>query len=231
MDWTAPVNIYCERADATFWAEPINALTNLSFILAALFAARTMRRLDCRGLDLTLLIALAAMIGIGSFLFHTFATRWSALADVIPIWTFVVLIVLSGLVRVGGIAPWRAVAGFAAVVLTLIGAFWLFGGAGGGEAATAEPRRPPLNGSLAYAPAWLAMVGFALLTTWQKHPVAGWVVAATLTFTLSLVFRTVDLMLCDAFPLGTHFMWHILNGVMIWLLLEALLRAPPRKPV
>jgi hypothetical protein len=230
MDWTAPVNIYCERGDASFWAEPINALTNLSFIMAALLAARTMRRLDRRGLDLIVLIALAAMIGIGSFLFHTFATRWSALTDVIPIWTFVVLIVLSGLVRVGGIAPWRAVAGFAVVVLVLIGAFWLFGG-GGGETAPGEAGTPPLNGSLAYAPAWLVMVGFAVLTTWRKHPVAGWEVAATLTFTLSLVFRTVDLMLCDAFPFGTHFMWHLLNGVMIWLLLEALLRAPPRKPV
>lgn len=230
VDWTAPVNIYCERGDPSFWAEPVNALTNLSFIAAAFFAARTKRRLDRQGLDLNILIALAAMIGIGSFLFHTFATVWSALADVIPIWSFVVLLVLSGLVRVGGVAPVRAVLGLVAVILAAIAVVWLFSMAGGNAGAD-ERAEPRLNGSLGYAPAWLAMVGFAIGTTWKRHPVAGWIQAATLTFTVSLVFRTIDLMVCDAFPLGTHFMWHLLNGLMIWMLLEALLRAPPGRKV
>jgi len=224
--WHAPVDIYCERADPSFWAEPVNALTNLSFLLAALLAARTMRRLERRGLDLILLIALAAMIGIGSFLFHTFATRWSALTDVIPIWSFVLLIVLSGAVRVGGLPAWRAVAGLVALIAFAIGAVLLFGG--GAERQTGAPA---FNGSLGYAPAWLAMAGFAIATTWHRHPVAPWVQAATLVFTLSLFFRTVDLMWCAALPMGTHFLWHLLNGLMIWLLLEALLRAPPRRPV
>lgn len=224
--WHAPVDIYCERTDAAFWAEPVNALTNVSFLLAALLAARTMRQRGRQGLDLVLLIALAAMIGIGSFLFHTFATRWSALADVIPILGFVVLIVLSGCVRVGGISPARAIAGFLALLAVLGGAGTLL--AGLVDTASAAPA---LNGSLSYAPAWLAMAGFAAATAWTRHPVAGWIAAATLTFTLSLFFRTVDIAWCAGTPFGTHFLWHLLNGLMVWLLLEALLRAPPRKPV
>lgn len=39
MDWVAAVDIYCERTSAGFWAEPINALSNLSFPLGALWAA------------------------------------------------------------------------------------------------------------------------------------------------------------------------------------------------
>ena len=35
MTWTAPIDAYCERLDAGFWAEPLNAATNLAFILAA----------------------------------------------------------------------------------------------------------------------------------------------------------------------------------------------------
>ena len=38
--------------------------------------------------------------------------------------------------------------------------------------------------------------------------------------TLSLTFRSVDEMVCRAMPLGTHFMWHILNGVMLGWMIE-----------
>ena len=34
MDWSAPVSQYCERADASFWAEPLNAATNAAFLIA-----------------------------------------------------------------------------------------------------------------------------------------------------------------------------------------------------
>ena len=37
MDLTRQMDLYCERLDPGFWAEPLNAVTNLSFILAALF--------------------------------------------------------------------------------------------------------------------------------------------------------------------------------------------------
>jgi hypothetical protein len=36
--WSTPVDLYCERTDPSFWAEPINALSNLSFLLAAWLA-------------------------------------------------------------------------------------------------------------------------------------------------------------------------------------------------
>ena len=35
MDWTASIDGYCERLDPSFWAEPLNAWTNLAFLLAA----------------------------------------------------------------------------------------------------------------------------------------------------------------------------------------------------
>jgi hypothetical protein len=36
----------------------------------------------------------------------------------------------------------------------------------------------------------------------------------------SLTFRTLDLPLCGAVPFGTHFMWHILNGLMLGWMIE-----------
>ena len=35
---------YCERADFTFWSEPVNALTNMAFLIAALVMWRWVRR-------------------------------------------------------------------------------------------------------------------------------------------------------------------------------------------
>ena len=33
--WFEPVDLYCERTDPGYWSEPLNALSNASFILAA----------------------------------------------------------------------------------------------------------------------------------------------------------------------------------------------------
>ena len=35
MDWTRQIDSYCERLGPDYWAEPVNALTNLAFVLAA----------------------------------------------------------------------------------------------------------------------------------------------------------------------------------------------------
>ena len=37
--------------------------------------------------------------------------------------------------------------------------------------------------------------------------------------TLSLVFRSMDAAVCGAFPVGTHFVWHLLNATMLgWMI-------------
>jgi hypothetical protein len=36
-------------------------------------------------------------------------------------------------------------------------------------------------------------------------------------FSLSLVARSVDAAICPVFPLGTHFAWHLLNGLVLYL--------------
>jgi hypothetical protein len=40
---------------------------------------------------------------------------------------------------------------------------------------------------------------------------------------LSLLLRTADNAVCAQFPLGTHFGWHLLNAVVIYLAVRALL--------
>jgi hypothetical protein len=52
--------------------------------------------------------------------------------------------------------------------------------------------------------------------------------AAAALFFVSLAFRTVDRAICGVFPLGAHFVWHLLNAVVLWLLLKtAITHATP----
>jgi hypothetical protein len=91
MDRSERLFGYCERGfDAAFWAEPVNALTNIGFIIAAIWAFRELAaRPAGEGKAFRyFLVANVFVIGVGSFLFHTFATVLTAKADVAPIGVF-----------------------------------------------------------------------------------------------------------------------------------------------
>ena len=48
---------------------------------------------------------------------------------------------------------------------------------------------------------------------------------AALVFAISLGLRTADTALCPQFPLGTHFVWHVLNAVVLFMLLRTAIAA------
>src|ERR1700730_4556021 len=100
MSWFEPINLYCERTSSSFWAEPVNALTNIAFLVAAAAAFVLWRRSEGRDPLAAGLIAVTALIGIGSFAFHTLATRGAVLLDVIPIAIFVYGYLLFALRRI-----------------------------------------------------------------------------------------------------------------------------------
>ena len=80
MRWSDPLDVYCERTDPSLWSEPLNAATNLAFLVAAALLWRQAGR--GAGRDMRVLILLIAAVGLGSFAFHTIATRWAALLDI-----------------------------------------------------------------------------------------------------------------------------------------------------
>lgn len=194
------LDLYCERLGPGLLAEPVNALTNLGFLLAALLV---WRRADGRG-DVRLLAALLATIGVGSALFHTLATPLAQLADVLPIGVLQLTFLWLYLRRVMAVGPAWSTAWLALYIAAL---------------AAAAPLRVPLNGSLAYAPAAaaLAIIG---VVHWRRFG-RGDMLLTVGVFLASLTARTLDMRVCAAWPLGTHFLWHLLNAVMLYLLLGA----------
>ncbi|MCD8494126.1 MAG: ceramidase domain-containing protein [Alphaproteobacteria bacterium] len=96
------IDIYCERLGPGLWAEPLNALTNAAFFIAAVLAyllARKENKLDWRS---GILIGLVAIIGTGSTLFHTIATFWAMLTDSIPILIYQIVFIALYARRVMG---------------------------------------------------------------------------------------------------------------------------------
>jgi hypothetical protein len=110
MDWSAPVSSYCERSNASFWAEPLNAATNAAFLIAAAVAFHMWRRGGGRDQPALALIVVVVAVGLGSFTFHTVATRGAALADTIPIAIFIYGYLLLALRRFLHVSPAGAVA-------------------------------------------------------------------------------------------------------------------------
>ena len=209
--WFEPVRAYCERTDAGFWAEPVNALTNAAFLLAAGLAVRRARGDG----PVLALAAVVFVVGLGSFLFHTLANRWSMLADVIPIAVFIYGYFALTMIRFFGLGPLVATAvtlAFAAFNLGLTPAL---------DALSGRSVAGLTNGSIDYVPAILALLGVGLALLPRAPGPARSVLVTAGIFLVSLAFRTVDVASCGSLPLGTHFLWHVLNAVVLYRLLVA----------
>jgi hypothetical protein len=216
------LDVYCERAGAAgLWAEPLNAVTNLAFVVAAAVVGLRLLRSPgikwLRNWDLWLLTLLLAAIGIGSGLWHTFATRWGLLADVVPITLFINLYLLT--------FGWR-VLGLRGVRLLLL---WLAYQAGSIGLLALVPA-DALNGSVGYLPALAFLVAFAIWLYRADQPLWRTVAVAAGLFVVSLTFRTLDSAFCAALPFGTHFLWHLLNAFLLFLLLDGLRRSGVAAP-
>lgn len=213
MSWFTPIDAYCERVGPAFWAEPWNAVSNAAFLIVAVLAFQNWRRAsvtDGAGLGLILLVGL---IGVGSFLFHTFANGWSVLADTLPIAVFIFAYFALALRRFFGLG-W--VATICGTLLFGVASLWI-----------AHASRPLLGSSGSYAPALLALYGIGLTLLVQGKRAGRLVTLAGLIFTLSLGFRMADEPLCAAWPFGTHMVWHVLNALTLGALLWAAQVAAP----
>ncbi|HEY8163465.1 MAG TPA: ceramidase domain-containing protein [Methylocystis sp.] len=212
MDLREPVLAYCERLDGGFWAEPLNAVSNAGFLIAAAAAYGLLRRRPEGDVAAMALIGVTLSVGVGSFIFHTVATRGAMLLDVIPIAVFIYGYFFLALRRFFGLRAWASAGitiAFAAASVAIDASF------------------TGLNGSIAYLPALAALASFsALLGSRDRQSAQGLALAAA-TFAISLVFRTVDRDICAAFAYGAHFVWHTLNAVVLWLLLTTAIKRGP----
>lgn len=205
MDWNESIDAYCERMGPELWAEPFNAVTNLAFLLAAAWAWPRVRG---RGTG-QVLVLLLALIGIGSGAFHTLATRWSALADTLPILLFILVYLFAATRDFLGRPAWQAGLVVAAFPVVAAGLAPLFA------------RLPLYGGSAGYMPVPLLIGLYAAILARRAPALARGLAAGAGLLLLSLTFRSLDPVLCAATGgVGTHFLWHVLNAVMLAWMIE-----------
>ncbi len=230
MDWSK-VYSYCERGgDPSFWAEPLNAISNGAFILAGLIAAWQLARAkrSDRALFEWLLVALVLAIGVGSFLFHTFATVWSIPFDTVPISLFMLGYLGYALRRFARL-PWVGVVLALALFYVTIRYAQSITCANELLPATRAAGKRCFNGTLGYTPAFAALLIVGAVLAWQRHPAARYLLIAAGVFLAAMTFRTIDFEVCTwavrgPRGIGTHFLWHVLNAVVLYILLLAAIR-------
>lgn len=210
------IDIYCERTGPEFWSEPVNAVTNLAFIVAALLVARLIMRADPvvrRDSAVWVLAGLICIIGIGSGLFHTFATRWAMLSDIIPIALFILVYTWYAVRRFVGAPVWGCALAVAAVL---------------GLAMAVPPLTGFRGGSYVAALTALIVIG-GYLKLARSHPAGGALLTAAAVFAVSLTLRTIDEPFCGSFPMGTHFFWHLFNAVVLFIVARAMVKYGARQ--
>jgi hypothetical protein len=207
-----PLDLYCERLAPGLAGEPLNALSNLGFFIAAWAVWRFARAGRSLNVGAWVLIALIGAIGLGSTLFHTFANSATHLLDTTPILVFQLAFLW---LYARDALRWPRPAAFALVLVFLAAGLYV--------------RRYPeiWNGSFTYIPAWVTLLALGAVH-WHRRLAGRYdLLGASALLALSLFFRTIDLAACAALPVGTHFLWHLLNAGVLYLCARALLRNGP----
>lgn len=207
MPWSDPLFGYCEREIPGLLAEPLNAASNVAYLLAGIgllrLQAAMMRRGEQLPGEVRLLPYLSIAVALCSLLFHLLATRWSGALDSLAILLWCAVGIFSYVRRGARLpSPWplTAAIAFAAISFGLSRAL------------------PPglLGGSAAYLPNLIALAAVAVHLHFVGAQASGGFAGATVLFAAALVVRTADRPLCAAIPSGTHFVWHLMTGLLLW---------------
>ena len=203
---TTYIDGYCERLEPGLLAEPVNAVTNFAFIITAVIA---FARPDTRRYPITVILTvLLCAIGTGSLLFHTFANRITAIADVTPIALFV-LTYLYASNRHFLQMRW----------FTSLGATLLFFPYEWLAVTVISSLLPWIGGSTSYVPIALLILGYSVVLRRRLPRVSRDLGIGFLLLAVSIFFRWLDEPICSIAPVGTHFIWHVLNAIMLaWMI-------------
>jgi len=209
----------CERLHDGFWQEPLNAISNLAFVYAAFRLYRFYQQhpeiQKLRTIDIRTLIFFIGAIGVASFIFHTTPNYYTELLDIVFIVAFVLLYFFTVLVRVIH-AHW-----FDIIICTTAYLGFTY--------ALVNQFPNALNDSIGYLSTMTSLVFLAIYFNIRQRPSAQSYLLAALIGVISLFFRSIDNAVCDLIPIGTHFLWHTLNAILMYILTRQLILSAERK--
>ena len=194
---------YCERTAQGLLSEPLNSITNLAFIIISILILKRYR-----GEKYSVIFgSLIGLIGIGSFLFHTIPTKMTGLLDIIAI----LLLILFYLFIIN-----NSVLNFSKIfslVITLVSPviYFYIGNELKGSISF-------LGDSSFYIIILMHLFIIYLFALKEKIEGSFYILLANIIFAISILFRAVDNHICNINFYGTHFLWHILNSLVLYTL-------------
>lgn len=199
------MSTYCESGIGLFDTQAINTISNIVIIISAYFSYRLVRIHRIENLTIRILPLIVLLIGIGSMLWHGTPNLLTSWADTLPISVFVLV---SFFFLLGKFLSNRNFVWGTLFVFILIEFPFIFG------------ILPSFNGFIPYSIALIFGL-FIFLGLAKRYKIFIPQLALIIPlFISSFFFRTIDLTICSTFPVGTHFIWHILNASVFYLFIR-----------
>ncbi len=208
------MDAYCERVGMGLFAEPLNAFSNVSFLLAALAAWVLASRTGALSSGVRVLVALGASVGIGSILWHAYPTMLTLVLDIVPILIFIIWFIW---LYTRNVIRMRSVFAGASVAAFLVATFLVF------------PLSGVLHGALVYTPGLMVTLVLGVFHAREQTVARFTLLAAAGVYLAALFFRTIDNEVCPVLPIGTHFLWHLLIGLVTYLAMRSLILSTPTR--
>jgi len=206
MDLNIPYFVYCEKTSWYLLEQPANILSNLAFFGAAATIWMNDRG---RGTSLSLMAAMLVVCGMTGMMWHGTELRIALGLDVAAQLAFGAVLVMVLANQILGWIPLNSI--MAAVIFLLL---VLLGRDMG------LPFLLQNGGAFLPMMIYLVVLAFVKIQSGNARP-AKYLLSAAYVLFIGLILRSLDWVLCEEFPLGTHWAWHVAVALSACLAIEA----------
>lgn len=198
--------VYCEYINGALH-QPINVLSSFALILAALFAFWHNKKYILRNRQVVILPILLGFAGLGSMAWHFTNQPWGDFLDTIAIVLFGVAAAYLLFEKIFN-KRWQV---YTVMVTFLAIALFL-------------EQIPALNGSLPYVFLYLTLIGTLSLRRKKYKEINKPTLLIALYFALAIMFRSIDVAVCNYVSIGSHFLWHALVALTGYYLISVIIK-------
>jgi hypothetical protein len=195
----------CEFFKSGLQSQPINLITNLAFLISGWKIYGLLKKHKIINKDLWLLFYGVILLGLGSAIRHYHSSILTLIIDGLPMLGLICLSVYLFAKYLFKLNHWKSLLAIFGYVLLMALILITFN----------KTVRSALVFSLSSQLIFLPVV---LISRKRRRETSGLLVTATVFFLLAAVAFIVDLNYCQKLLFGTHWLWHIFNGLALYYL-------------
>lgn len=200
------LSVYCESGIGLFSTQPVNTISNIAIFISAYSVYQLIKIRHIKNQIIRVLPLLVVLIGVGSILWHGIPNLLTSFADTLPI---SVLAIVSFFFLLNKLLTNKGLVLGIFLLFILIEVPFILG------------ILPSFNGFIPYLLVFIFGT-FVSVGVARMYNLLAQLVPVVIIFAIALLFRTIDTTICPTFPIGTHFIWHILNAFAFYWLIRFL---------